>query len=513
MENSVEDHLISDTWTGSMEAYSGNPVLNLGSPGSWDDAYVGHPSVYYDSATYHMWYGGLNTNVKIGYATSSDRITWTRNPSNPVLDLGSSGSWEDNNVHYPTVLFNGTGYQMWYSGHDGTNYRTGYATSFDGVTWNKYPLNPVLNLGPGGSFDEFYAAQPSVIYDGVTYHMWYSGVTSSGIGRTGYATSPDGIAWTKYGGNPVLNIGSSGSWDDIRANAPEVIYHDGIYHMWYSGSDGSHYRIGYASSMDGVSWTKYSGNPVLDLGPSGSWDDHNVAWPSIVYDGSMYYLWYSGSDGVNTRLGYATSPDGISWTKFMYAEVIDSFEIIDMNSGLTYSILMDVPPSVDLDLFILNTTGGRDDALAYSSTIGAGFDESITFTAPTTRDYLLVITNEDGGTGTYTLSFDNDPPILTDVFAQPNPQEIFGTVNISANVIDNLQVYGVWVEINDPYGSLVGNFSMIDILGNDNFYLDRTYDVIGQYSFTIWANDTSNNVASTSSTFLIQDQNFCGYFR
>ncbi len=56
-------------------------------------------------------------------------------------------------------------------------------------------------------------------------------------------------------------------------------------------------------------------NPVLGVGQEGSWDDAAVNYPSVIVDGSNYKMWYGGYDGTNFRIGYATSPDGINWTK------------------------------------------------------------------------------------------------------------------------------------------------------------------------------------------------------
>ena len=47
-----------------------------------------------------------------------------------------------------------------------------------------------------------------------------------------------------------------------------------------------------------------------------------------------------------------------------------------------------------------------------SPNVGAGVDESMTFTTPTSGDCLLVITNEDGGSGVYTISFFDEYPII-----------------------------------------------------------------------------------------------------
>src|SRR3989344_6498233 len=61
-------------------------------------------------------------------------------------------------------------------------------------------------------------------------------------------------------------------------------------------------------------WTKSSNNPVLSLGPN-SWDNQTVFQPSVLYLNNQYYMWYSGYNGSRFQIGYATSTDGISWTK------------------------------------------------------------------------------------------------------------------------------------------------------------------------------------------------------
>jgi hypothetical protein len=124
--------------------------------------------------------------------------------------------------------------------------------------------------------------------------------------------------WTKYSGNPVLLPGAPGTWDDIGFINASVLLIGSTYHMWYTGIDGYNGRIGHATSPDGINWTKYP-NPVLNLGDPGSWDDFMVCIPTVVYDGAIYHMWYCGLDGIppagNENIGHATSPDGINWTK------------------------------------------------------------------------------------------------------------------------------------------------------------------------------------------------------
>jgi len=102
-------------------------------------------------------------------------------------------------------------------------------------------------------------------------------------------------------------LGAPGAWDDYHVSGPSVLYEDGTYKMWYTGNDGSNTRIGYATSPDGIVWTKYAGNPVLDLGAPGAWDDVNVFDPSVLFEAGTYKMWYAGYDDSTWRIGYATS--------------------------------------------------------------------------------------------------------------------------------------------------------------------------------------------------------------
>ena len=107
------------------------------------------------------------------------QTTWTRYPGNPVVKTGGPGTWDNGQAFFPSVLYRDSTYIMWYGGDDNTHkFRTGRATSPDGITWQKDPLNPVLSLGPKGAWDDFEVWLPSVLYDGNRYRMWYSGANN-----------------------------------------------------------------------------------------------------------------------------------------------------------------------------------------------------------------------------------------------------------------------------------------------------------------------------------------------
>lgn len=291
--------------------YLGNPVLDTGVNGTWDDAHAFYGTVIFDGAEYKMWYNGndgTHPGQRVGYATSMDGIVWQRYHGNPVFAPGASGAWDDTDVSTPAVVFDGTEYKMWYNGNsDGSPYKIGFATSANGVLWQRYSDKPVLVPGENGSWDDSGVADPSVILDGGGYKMWYAGYDGLGW-RIGYATSSDGVVWKKHPSSPVLDIGMSGAWDDDFVLRPGVVF-DGIeYRMWYSGYNGSTVRIGYATSPDGVVWGKYPGNPVLNVGSTGAWDDDHVTRASVLFDDTVYKMWYTGYDGLHFRMGYAVSP-------------------------------------------------------------------------------------------------------------------------------------------------------------------------------------------------------------
>lgn len=298
------------------QKYSGNPVLDRG-----DNNEVLASSVIFDGE-YKMWYAGDNL---IYLATSADGINWTRYSSNPVLNVGIVGTWDYWFVSSPTVLFNGSIYEMWYHGSNGSVAQIGYATSPDGIHWTKHSANPVLNTGSYSEWDDYDVSSPMVYHNGIKYEMWYTG-SGSGILKIGYASSYNGYEWIKYDNpittvapfsesDPVLQPGSIGTWDEGRVWAQAVLFNGSMYEMWYTGTDASgKHRIGYASSMDGIIWTKHTnsiGEPtyVLDRGIPGDWDAGWICAPSVLFDGNNYKMWYSGDNGTYLSIGYAISPD------------------------------------------------------------------------------------------------------------------------------------------------------------------------------------------------------------
>jgi predicted GH43/DUF377 family glycosyl hydrolase len=263
----------------------------------------------------------------------SAQTEWFKHPENPVLSPGLSGTWDDNYLIEPYVLFDGTNYKIWYGGHDGANSRIGYATSPDGVDWTKYSGNPVLDLGASGSWDDRHVETPVVLmFDDTTFFMWYGGRRDATPVEIGLASSSDGIEWEKWSTNPVMNAGIG--WDNEGIFPQAVILIDDTLRMWYFGLNSTFEgRSGYATSSDGgVEWAKYEGNPILDIGDAGAWDDVTAAVGAVLFDGTKYEMWYDSWDGANSgSIGYATAPDSIPTNAITDAGVIPDGYVLSQN--------------------------------------------------------------------------------------------------------------------------------------------------------------------------------------
>ena len=191
-------------------------------------------------------------------------------------------------------------YKMWYSGQyfDSIRYDIGYAYSADGINWVKHP-NPVLTVGNNISWEGGFIEGPSVIHELGIYKMWYAAYSLiNGKVNIGYATSSDGINWQKHLSNPILSV-SANAWDSIYVQDPEVKKINNLYYMWYGGADRyDNYgqQTGLATSVDGINWQKSIFNPVLSKGLHGSWDANTASFPAVILDNDTLKMWYTGKD-------------------------------------------------------------------------------------------------------------------------------------------------------------------------------------------------------------------------
>jgi hypothetical protein len=273
------------------------------------------PTVILDGATYRMWYSRKIANTeKIGYATSTDAVHWTNVDTSVIAPSSGSTRCDINKSAQATVIRDGDTLKMWYWGDGGRGGNICYARSIDGRVWTKVD-------GPNTDKSVYSTTQdaagaialttPNVIKDGATYRMWYAQILMSGtdfLTRLGAATSSDGLNWTKVNGTgpggSVLDLGPVGRFDEKCVFYPCVRKTNTGYEMWYTGGETSPmagtFRIGYAVSTNGTSWTRVAGTmakgSVIDTAGS----------CSVIKSGTQYQMWLSGTDPIYYATATAT---------------------------------------------------------------------------------------------------------------------------------------------------------------------------------------------------------------
>jgi hypothetical protein len=309
-------------------AYEGNPNLDVGPSGAWDDGAVFGPKVVLHDGLYHMLYTGARVGwspTAIGYATSADGLTWEKYASNPVFgadDIAVDAA----DIQSGAVLVEGDTWVLYYEyGVSDTPRRIGRATAPGPIgPWTRSE-DLQLAAGSEGEWDAKGLVPVSVTASDEGYFMYYMGgdfLADRGI-MVGLATSPDGITWTKYDdpatadppyaeSDPVLQTGLEG-WrmDDIVGSARPITQGWEMFYSekgWTSGRTVAAYRIGYATSSDGVHWTKFSGFPVLsdEDDPAGPFSYDNLRVMSVIVSDSTYCLYYDYLRSTHVAIGVAT---------------------------------------------------------------------------------------------------------------------------------------------------------------------------------------------------------------
>lgn len=166
--------------------------------------------------------------------------------------------------------------------------------------WVSGPIGPGAVLAPTRElkdFDSGRVANPSVVFTGKEYRLYYDGGALGATGNTslGMAVSPDGQVWRRSGAKGLSITGETSS----HVSAPCVIAHNEGYLMAYRRLEPADQpggepqpQIALASSSDGKSWSRSA--VVLTPGSAGAWDDKDLDGPALARFNDLLYLWYSG---------------------------------------------------------------------------------------------------------------------------------------------------------------------------------------------------------------------------
>ena len=154
---------------------------------------------------------------------------------------------------------------------------------------------------------------PFVLVDGGRLRMWYVSSAHWEYGSCGlryrvsirHAVSSDGVEW-----RPEAGLCLEPEGDEYAVGRPCVVREGGIFRMWYSVRSVSRpYAIGYAESPDGLSWRRMDGQAGITRSHSG-WDSEMICFPNVVDAAGQRYLFYNGNRHGASGFGCAVWADG-----------------------------------------------------------------------------------------------------------------------------------------------------------------------------------------------------------
>jgi hypothetical protein len=210
------------------------------------DHMAAYPSVTRENGHYDMLFGSGT----FQRATSDDGVAFTLSPAPLLRASFDSSRFDALSILYPSRVTDGDSTTLFFSGFDGHHVRIGRALEQADGSFVVDPPRPVVDLGAPTDFDNSAAAQPHVERAFGRWWMWYGGYdvshTNPGPYRIGTATSDDGVVWEKHG--VALDLSSQGT-DAWSTRDPALVPRVGRWLMIYVGlGDDGRYRLHRATS-------------------------------------------------------------------------------------------------------------------------------------------------------------------------------------------------------------------------------------------------------------------------
>ena len=218
------------------------------------------------------------------------------------------------------------------------------------VDFEPYRGNPVFAGTGKDTWDRTIRERGYILREGGTWHLLYTGYNHNRSDANycdtmslGYATSPDGLQWTRHGDTyymfaeglhdiaHMLTSADRVHWRDhgrldVRQSngrpigpgpygTPTVWVERDRWYLFYERGDRG---IWLATSTDRKVWTNVQDDPVIRMGPE-AYDKQAVAMNQIIKFGDRYYAYYHACAHQPWRdwsTNVAVSTDLVHWIKY-----------------------------------------------------------------------------------------------------------------------------------------------------------------------------------------------------
>ena len=223
----------------------------------------------------------------------------------PLLAGTGTDTWDRRMRERGWIMREDGQWRLWYTGYNDARSDSkflGYATSPDGLTWTRHPGNPLTTTG--------WVEDMCVVKQGGTYYMFAEG-------RNDVAhllTSTDRVHWTERGDLAIRQVNGQPISPGPRGT-PAIWIENGVWWLFYEREDLAVYA---ATSRDLKVWTNVTDEPVIARGPE-AYDRYAVAVNQIVKYNARYYAYYHASalkDWAEWSTCVAVSDDLVHWKKY-----------------------------------------------------------------------------------------------------------------------------------------------------------------------------------------------------
>jgi len=248
-----------------------NPLFSGTGQETWDKYIRERGYILIDEDIYKMWYTGYKDDtsaIYLGYATSEDGIKWNRYQQNPIF----SDTWTEDVF----VIKHNDKFIM---AAEGWNDIAHLMFSDDGIHWSDQGSMDVRQTN-GEKIDPGPYGTPTLWYENETWYLFYERV-DLGIWL---AKSDDLKVWQNVQDEPVINIGPD-KYDRYQVALNQIIKYHGKYYAYYHASgdwDHATWSSNVAVSDDLINWRKYKNNPIVK---------GDYSSPILVHDGTQYRLY------------------------------------------------------------------------------------------------------------------------------------------------------------------------------------------------------------------------------
>ena len=252
-------------------------------------------------------------------------VRWTPYPANPIFKAEGPGQWDVKIRERGWILRDGDNWRLWFTGYDGSRDSTkmlGYATSRDGVHWERSPQSPI--------YREHWVEDVCIVKHNDVYYMFAENESDN---HSAMLTSADGINWKWIGKLDVRTAADKAKETRRPCGTPTVWIEGDTWYLMYEWMDKG---VWLASTKDPMSlvWQDVLDAAVLDPGP-GSYDEEMIAVNQVFKYQGIYYAVYHGSGSGEAMprtwtTNIARSTDRVHWQKYSGNPIVEG----DRSSGV-----------------------------------------------------------------------------------------------------------------------------------------------------------------------------------